>query len=65
MTDIEFGKTVKLKRLRQGLSQNALAQKARMSNTTVNAVERALHEFQPKTKMALAIALGVDPKEWI
>lgn len=65
MTDVEFGKAVRLKRLEQGMSQDALARKARMSNTTVNAVERALHEFQPKTKMALAVALGVDPKEWL
>ena len=65
MTDVEFGKMVRLKRLEQGLSQSRLAKLTSMSNATINAVENAKHEAQPKTKMALAVALGVDPQEWL
>lgn len=65
VTNIEFGKMVRLKRLEQGLSQDKLAKLTNMSNATINAVENAKHEAQPKTKLALAVALGVDPKEWL
>lgn len=65
MTDIEFGQAVRIKRTELGMSQQDLARKAKISNTTVCAAENAQKQVQPKTKLALAIALGVDPKEWM
>lgn len=65
MTDAELGRAVKLKRLELGLSQSALAKKARVSNTSVCSIETAKRKSLPKTRMALAVALGVEPEKWI
>lgn len=65
MTDAELGRVVKLKRLELGLSQSALAKKAHVSNTSVCSIETMKRKSLPKTRMALAVALGVEPEKWI
>lgn len=56
-----FGETVLAWRLTRGLTQAALAQRARLSRPNLSAIERGDREVTLKTLRALADALGVRP----
>lgn len=60
----DFGKLLRGYRLAAGLSQEALAERARMSSFAISALERG-HRRRPqsKTLALLAEALGLDPNQ--
>ena len=50
-------------RLKRHLSQEKLAELSGVSRTTIIAMEKGKHPFQPLTLQKLADALGVEPNE--
>jgi transcriptional regulator with XRE-family HTH domain len=50
-------------RLKKHLSQEKLAEISGVSRTTIIAIEKGKHPFQPLTLQKVADALGVDPTE--
>jgi transcriptional regulator with XRE-family HTH domain len=57
----------RLRELRKslGLSQAALAEKARTTQVTISLLERGERTAQPRTVRKLADALGVEPRELV
>ena len=58
---LPFGQTVMLWRLRRGLTQEALARRARLSRPNLSAIERGRREVSLRTLRALAAGLDVPP----
>ena len=58
---IPFGPTVFLWRLHRGLTQQALAAKARVPRSNLSAIERGKREVSLRTLRLLALALNVRP----
>jgi transcriptional regulator with XRE-family HTH domain len=58
---LPFGQTVLAWRLERGLTQAALAERARLARPNLSAIERGSREVSLKTVRALALALGVRP----
>ena len=58
---LPFGSAVQLWRLRRGLTQGQLAQRARMPRPNLSAIERGKREVSLSTLRALAFALEVQP----
>lgn len=58
---LPFGQTVVLWRLQRGLTQEALARRARLSRPNLSVIERGRREVSLKTLRALAAGLGVPP----
>ena len=59
-----FGSRLRRARLAAGLSQEALAERARMSSDAVAALERGRRRFpRPQTVKALAAALGLTDED--
>jgi transcriptional regulator with XRE-family HTH domain len=56
-----FGDTVLSWRLRRGLTQEALARRARVPRPNLSAIERGRREASLRTVRALALALDVRP----
>ena len=50
-------------RLKKHLSQDKLAELSGVSRTTIIAMEKGKHPFQPLTLQKVADALGVEPNE--
>jgi len=55
--------TLKLERIRVGLTQEALAERTGVSQTRISLVERALTEATTLEREALARALGVSARK--
>jgi transcriptional regulator with XRE-family HTH domain len=58
---IPFGQALLLWRLERGLTQEALARRARIPRPNLSAIERGKREVSLRTLRALAAALGVRP----
>lgn len=58
-----FGQRVRLLRTERGLSQEALADAARLHRTHISLIERGQRAVRLETVAALAVALGVQPSE--
>lgn len=54
---------VRVHRVAQGMSQEALAERAGVGRNTVSRLERRIHAPTPRTLEALAAALGVDVQQ--
>lgn len=66
MEEMELARRLKFERASKGLTQEELAKASGVTATTIALIEtnRVAHP-QPKTIIALATALGVDPQEWL
>ena len=58
---VPFSQTVLLWRLQRGMTQEALAQRARVSRPNLSAIERGKREVSLGTLRALAVGLDVRP----
>jgi transcriptional regulator with XRE-family HTH domain len=58
-----FGQRVRTLRLERGLSQEALADAARLHRTHISLIERGQRSVRLETIAAVAAALGVQPSE--
>jgi transcriptional regulator with XRE-family HTH domain len=58
-----FGQRVRTLRTERGLSQEALADAARLHRTHISLIERGERAVRLETVAALAVALGVQPSE--
>lgn len=58
-----FGQRIRALRLSRGLSQEALADAARLHRTHISLIERGQRAVRLETIAALAVALGVQPSE--
>jgi transcriptional regulator with XRE-family HTH domain len=58
-----FGQRVRVLRIQRGLSQEALADAARLHRTHISLIERGERSMRLETLAALALALGVQPSE--
>lgn len=58
-----FGQRIRALRLARDLSQEALADAARLHRTHISLIERGQRAVRLETIVALAIALGVQPSE--
>jgi transcriptional regulator with XRE-family HTH domain len=58
-----FGLRIRTLRLQRGLSQEALADAARLHRTHISLIERGERAVRLETVAALAAALGVQPSE--
>ena len=65
MNEFEIAKAVKYSRVKLGITQEELAKKSGISVATVNFLENGKIKPHPKTIVAVAEALGVNPKEWM
>src|SRR5579871_6306622 len=65
-TDVKkaFGAIVKLRRTRQGLSQEALAEKANLHRTYITDIERGTRNLTLESISKLARALGISMREF-
>lgn len=60
-----FGQRVREARLRGGISQEELADRAGLDRTYISGVERGLRNLSLSTLCRIALALGVDPAELV
>lgn len=65
MDDFKFQKRVRQHRLKQGMSQEELADKAKLSLRTIQRIENGENAPRGDTLKRLATALGVSPEELI
>jgi len=60
---VKFGNKVREGRLKQGLSQEALAEKASVHRTYIGMIERAEKNITLENIEKIAIALNLTPKD--
>lgn len=63
--DREFGKIIRIKRVKCGLSQEQLAEKAELHRTYISQLERGIKSPTLKTIFRISRALSVSPQELI
>jgi len=61
--NVKFGKKVREERLKLGLSQEALAEKARVHRTYIGMIERAEKNITLENIEKIAKALGISLKD--
>ena len=61
MTDVHIGKRIKAWRVRLGLTQQALADRAEIDNTTISGMENEHHGCSEKVMLSITKALGISP----
>jgi transcriptional regulator with XRE-family HTH domain len=57
----DFGRSIRATRIEKGLTQEAVAYKARIEQTTLSKIERGVHRPGPALASRIALALGLDP----
>jgi len=60
---VKFGNKVREERLKQGLSQEAFAEKAGVHRTYIGMIERAEKNITLTNIEKIALALGLTPKD--
>ncbi|HBG48106.1 MAG TPA: transcriptional regulator [Cyanobacteria bacterium UBA9971] len=60
---VKFGNKVREERLKQGLSQEAFAEKASVHRTYIGMIERAEKNITLTNIEKIALALGLTPKD--